>query len=150
MSDPYGRSIMQRSRFLILGVLLAAVLVSSCGGTSRGVTLDNTSWDLATIGGYSLISGSSITASFVGGEIRGNAGCNTYFGGYDLSRAGDFEVTDFAMTEMACLSPQGVMQQETNYMHYLTSAVLAVREGAQLNLRNAAGQDILVFIEAAE
>ena len=42
------------------------------------------------------------------------------------------------------------MQQETNYMHYLTSAVLAVREGAQLNLRNAAGQDILVFIEVAE
>ena len=141
---------MERSRFLILSFLLVAVLVSSCGGTSNGISLENTGWELATIGGYNLIAGSSITASFVGGEIRGNAGCNTYFGDYDLSRSGDFEVTAFAITEMACLSPQGVMQQETNYMHYLTSAVLAVREGAQLNLRNAAGQDILVFIEVAE
>ncbi len=137
------------NRFLILAILLAAVLISSCGGPV-GMDLEGVTWELSSMGGYSLISGTRITLSFVGGEVRGNAGCNTYFGGYDLSGTGDLQITDIGATEMACLSPQGVMQQESTYLQYLASVVKAVRIEYELRLQNAAGLDVLIFTEAPE
>ena len=140
---------MKRIRLLPLIVLLALVSISSCA-PSTGMTLDGTSWELASLAGMPLVAGSRITLSFEDGEIRGNAGCNTYFGEYTLNSVGGLQVGAVAMTEMACLSPEGVMEQETTYAHYLGSVVKAVREGSQLKLQDASGQDILVFSAVTE
>ena len=143
ITDLIWRIVMKRIRLLPLIVLLALVSISSCA-PSTGMTLDGTSWELASLAGMPLVDGSRITLSFEDGEISGNAGCNSYFGEYTLS-VGGLQVGAVSITEMACLSPEGVMEQETTYAHYLGSVVKAVREGSQLKLQDASGQDILVF-----
>jgi heat shock protein HslJ len=114
------------------------------------MSLDGSAWELYSLGGDDLIAGRSITLSFFGEEIRGNAGCNTYFGGYVLNRVGGFQATDIGLTAMACLTPEGVMQQETIYVQTLGSVVKAERLGNQLKLQDATGQDVLVFVEVVE
>jgi heat shock protein HslJ len=135
---------MRRAHVLILIVLLASISIASCGPSS-GMSLDDTAWELTTIGGLPLVAGSTITLAFEGGEIDGNAGCNHYFGSYSLNSVGGFQPGAIAMTEMACLDTEGVMQQELVYLEYLGSAVKAVRIGNQLKLQDASGEDILVF-----
>lgn len=140
---------MKTIRFLILAGLLAAVLVSSCGPSGE-MNLEGTAWELTSLAGAPLIPGTRITLTFDSQELGGNAGCNQYFGSYALNSAGGLQVNGIGMTEMACLDPEGVMQQETAYASALGSAVKAVRRGSQLILQDAAGQEILVFSPALE
>lgn len=140
---------MGRIRVLILIVLLASISIASCGPSS-GMSLDDTAWELTAIGGVPPVAGSTITLAFEGGEIDGNAGCNHYFGSYSLNSVGGFQTGAIAMTEMACLDTEGVMQQELAYLEYLGSAVKAVRIGNQLKLEDASGANILVFTTVFE
>jgi heat shock protein HslJ len=65
----------------------------------------------------SPIPGTEITICFENGEIRGTAGCNQYFGSYTI--ANGILIEDLSATEMACLEPDGIMQQETQYLNTL-------------------------------
>lgn len=140
---------MRKIRLLPLMVLLAMVSISSCAPSS-GIVLDGTSWELTSLVGMPLVEGSRITLSFEDGEIRGNAGCNSYFGEYTLNSVGGFQVGAVSITEMACLNPDGVMEQETAYVQYLNCAFKAVIEGGQLTLQDVSAQDILVFSAVTE
>jgi heat shock protein HslJ len=143
------RKIMRKAGLLIGFALLAILPLAACG-TSGDITLDGTSWELTLMAGQPLIPDSSITLAFEGGEVEGNAGCNRYFGTYSLSSGGGFQVSEWAITEMACLSPEGVMGQETTYMGYLSSVCRVVLEGAQLTFQDGSGQDLLVFTAVTE
>jgi heat shock protein HslJ len=69
----------------------------------------------------SPISGTTITATFEDGQVSGSAGCNSYSGSYQVS--GDtITVGAVAITEMACLEPEGVMEQELLFVEFLTDA----------------------------
>jgi heat shock protein HslJ len=140
---------MNRNRIAILILLIALIGLSACGGAS-GLTLDGTSWELESMAGMALIEGRSITLNFDVDEVDGNAGCNHYFGGYTLNRAGGLQFGMIGMTEMACLDPEGIMQQESTYLSYLGTIVKAVREGNQLRLQDAAGDDVLIYGAASE
>ena len=53
--------------------------------------------------------------------MTGSARCNTYFGSYEVS--GDrITVGDLGWTEMACLDPEGAMEQEREYLDHLSNA----------------------------
>jgi heat shock protein HslJ len=104
----------------LAGVLL---LVGACAGAgpSSGDALAGTSWVLVAYGEARPIPGTTITANFEDGQLRGSAGCNTYFGSYQVS--GDkIRVGDMAMTEMACLEPAGVMEQEQVFAEFMRNA----------------------------
>jgi len=101
---------------LVLTALFMLTLVS-CGGAARD-PLDGTSWVLISFGATSPLPGTSLTLSFQGGQTGGSAGCNSYGGSYQV--AGDkIEIGPIAITEMACLEPQGVMEQETAFVQFL-------------------------------
>ena len=64
-----------------------------------------------------------ITATFKStkSEVSGSAGCNTYFAGYEV-RGSKLSIFEMAFTEMACVSPEGVMEQEQEFLTILSDA----------------------------
>ena len=71
------------------------------------------------------------------GRVQGKAGCNTYFANY---RAGGntLSVDRPGATKMFCDSPEGVMQQEQQFLAALKSAATFQITGNQLQIRSAA------------
>ena len=130
--------------------LAMVVLLSlgACGlvGPSAGDPLEGTSWRLMTLGGDSLIPGTEITLTFEEGQVHGSSGCNTYGGSYEVD--GDkITMSDLYMTEMACLDPEGVMDQELEYLELLRDAQAFQVEEAELVIE-AASDEVLVFTRA--
>jgi len=98
--------------------------------------LADTEWQLVFIRKTTPIKGTTINISFENDEIRGTSGCNTYFGSYEIEGE-KIKFNEIAMTEMACLDPEGVMQQEQEYQNFLSEVVTFSIEGNQLILRKA-------------
>lgn len=138
-----------RSMKLFIMFLLASSAVVSCN-SSEGLRLDGTAWEIARLDGAGPIAETSITLVFEEDGIRGNAGCNSYFGSYVLGNDGSIQISDVGSTEMACLDPAGLMDQESRYLGFLNIVAKAVLQGDQLILQSASGQDILVFDPASE
>ncbi len=103
--------------------LLVSLALGACGGAgaAQGDPLDGTSWELFAIRKSLPISGSTITATFADGQVRGSAGCNSYFGSYQVEGE-TITIGDLAITEMACLEPEGIMEQEQTIMEFLWNA----------------------------
>ncbi len=62
-----------------------------------------------------LVEGTEITIAFEGGTASGSAGCNDYGAAYTLDGT-SLEFGDIAATEKACLTPEGIMEQEQRYL----------------------------------
>ena len=114
---------MKRSLTISLIALALAVIgvAVACGEES---SLDDTSWVLESYGAQgapqSLIADTVITAEFDGSEamLTGSAGCNSYFSDY-AADGSDVTFSTLAWTERACLNPEGVMEQELEYLGVL-------------------------------
>ena len=120
-------------------ILLGLAACAGAGGTT-GDPLNGTSWRLTTLSGASLIPGTEITANFEDGEVHGSA-CNSYGGKYQVN--GDkLTMTDVFMTEMACLEPQGIMEQELAFFSLLTSAQSFNLTGGRLVILGAGGEEL--------
>ena len=91
-----------------------------------------------------LLPDTTITMDFdAAGRVQGSAGCNTYSAGY---RAGGnvLSVDPPASTNMYCDSPNGVMQQEQQFLAALQSAATFQITGNQLKIRS--GGDALAIM----
>jgi heat shock protein HslJ len=84
------------------------------------------------------VSGTEITATFADGTLRGSAGCNSYQAVYGVDGAA-LAVGSIAFTEMACLDPEGVMEQEGRFLEVLQDVVAAEVYGQQLWLETGDG-----------
>ena len=90
-----------------------------------------------------LLPDTEITAQFEAGEVAGSAGCNRYFGSYEVD--GDkLSIGPLASTLMYC-HPDGVTDQEMAYLAALGSAASYMVEGDRLEIADSAGQTVLVF-----
>ncbi len=118
--------------FVVLFVILLLAL-AACGVVDSIVDdpLDGTSWKLSAFGKTSPIPGTTVTASFEEGQIRGSTGCNTYFGSYQI-RGDKISIGEMGWTEMACLTPEGVMDQEQKFVGILGDAQTFNLVGGQL------------------
>ena len=79
------RTIMVRkSGFLFCLACIALLTIAGCQSFegSRTSTLDGSGWELYAYRKTKPIVGTTITANFSDGEIRGTAGCNSYSGSY--------------------------------------------------------------------
>ena len=85
------------------------------------------------------LAGSSVTIRFEGGQLSGSAGCNSYFGSYQLDR-GALTIGPVGNTEMWC---EGLMDQETAFLRLLQAAESVGLTEEQLTIR--AGQEVLLF-----
>ena len=105
----------------LAGIVILALAACQGADSAAGDPLDGTSWVLTAYRKTRPISGTTITATFEDDQVRGSAGCNSYGGSYQVS--GDtITVGAIAITEMACLEPEGVMEQELLFVEFLTDA----------------------------
>lgn len=133
-------------RQLSLFALFAALLMAACapGNPAAGGSPVGMEWKLAEINGKPVLAGSVVTLELKDGKGGGNAGCNSYGGEYQL-RGTQLSFGSLAMTEMACMDPAGVMEQETQYLQTLSQAAAFQMTGDRLEVKNASGETILVF-----
>jgi heat shock protein HslJ len=83
----------------------------------------------------SVLTGTTLTAEFgKDGILSGNSGCNTYTGSYKVT-GNQITIGPLASTMMACSDPEGVMEQEAQYLAALQSAATYQIEGSVLQLR---------------
>jgi heat shock protein HslJ len=85
-----------------------------------------------------VLPNTEITIEFIDAEktVKGSAGCNSYFASYEvegnlLSISGPI-----AVTEMACMEPEGIMDQEQEYLAILESAERFEIERHQLQINS--------------
>ena len=98
-------------------------LLSACAGfdSSGDASFEDKIWVLATLNGIDLIENHQPTIQFEAGQVSGNASCNHYGGGY-LIKGEKISFEVLYSTEMACLDPIGVMEQEQIYLELLRAA----------------------------
>jgi heat shock protein HslJ len=126
----------KRNMLILTGMLL--VMVGGCVGsdTLSGDKLDGTSWTLFAYRKTLPIEGTTISANFEDGEVRGSAGCNSYQGSYQVDGS-RIQIGDLALTLMACPEPEGVMEQEQYIMQFLQDAqTLRMSEGRLFIVRS--------------
>jgi heat shock protein HslJ len=141
----------------LLGVLvvLAAIALTACGGkTADGAAdLEGTKWALLSYGTPDspqvLVADTKITLEFdvAGGRISGSAGCNSYFAEVEI-KGNKLSTSVVGSTEMYCMDPDGVMEQEKAYTSALTLVESYQVQDEQLRITCADGQ-VLVFNAAA-
>jgi heat shock protein HslJ len=126
--------------------IMLSIAACALPGLPTADPLKGTSWRLVTLGGAGLIPGTQVTATFEDGQVHGQA-CNSYGGSYKVS--GDkITFSDIYMTEMACMDPQGVMEQERRYVEMLGMAQTFKVSSGQLQIF-AAGGEVLTFLAAS-
>jgi len=109
---------------------------------------EDTKWKLESYGEVgnlqAVVEGSQITATFdsAEGRVHGSAGCNTYFGRYQVSGI-ELSILETANTEMYCMEPEGVMDQEQQYLKLLQAAESYQIQDGKLQINS--GNQVLVF-----
>ena len=133
---------------LFLGVL--ALVTVACAETAVETDgLEDTKWILESYGEpgnlQAVIEGSQASALFdsAEGRVTGSASCNSYFGEYQLNK-NELSVPLLANTEMYCMEPEGIMDQEQEYLKALSTAESYKVEDGKLQID--CGDQILVFV----
>ncbi len=101
--------------------------------------LTGSEWKLVSNQGNAPLDDSQISLVFNEdeGQLGGNAGCNSYFGGYEHNGY-DFSITgEMGSTLMAC--EEGLMNQETEYLSKLAQMEYIQVEGETLLLVSSDG-----------
>lgn len=105
--------------------------------------LEDKTWVLISYGEpkylKSVLPNTEITIEFVSGErtVKGSAGCNSYFGSYEVEGNKLSTPGPIAVTEMACMEPEGIMDQEQDYLTILQNAETYRIEGNQLQINSS-------------
>lgn len=86
--------------------------------------------------------GTAITAAFEGGVMAGSAGCNQYSGAYQ-AEGNALTLGPMGATKMACLEPEGLMEQESRYLQTLADITAYHLYGRQLWLETADGRALV-------
>jgi heat shock protein HslJ len=123
-----------------LYAVLALLTVTACAGFSSSSEnpLEGSRWILVGLGDEAPIEGVEITLEFSEGQLGGNSGCNSYAASFQ-SAAGTIEMSEITMTLMACLDPEGIMEQEQLYLEYLGKAQTYSMDGDQLAITTSDG-----------
>lgn len=155
-----------------LSLLLVAVFLIACGGPGgpvepaaddmetpaappeeameNDVALAGTAWELLSLHGQPPLPDRPVTLQFDNGEAGGNSGCNSYGGDYTASPDGDLAFGDLVQTLMACMEPEGIMEQEQAFMTALRQTVAFRLADGRLELLNEAGETTLIFTPQEE
>ncbi len=131
--------------------VLESVLGQQFAGRSGG--LEDIMWILEFYGEQgdlqAVLEGTEITAIFdsAGGQVTGSAGCNSYWADYEAS-GNKLSFTSLFWTEIGCVAPEGIMEQEDYYLKMLQAAESYERGSSILGvgkLQITAGNQVLIF-----
>ena len=145
--------------FVMRALLDAEGDVVAMYSPTEHASLEGTAWQLT---GYnagdaiqSVIPDTKITATWGetsaggAGEVTGSAGCNHYFGEYEVDGE-SLAVRAVGMTEMFCASPEGLMEQEQDYAEVLGRAASYRIQGDRLTVLGEGGERLLEFVAVTE
>lgn len=110
---------MKTLRIAVL-IYIAAMLLTACAN-GAAASLDGTTWTLTAINKSAPLPGTAPTLQFEDGQAGGNASCNSFGGAYQVSGS-QISFEGLYMTEMFCMDPEGVMDQEQLYLEMLSQA----------------------------
>ncbi|MGD2247874.1 MAG: META domain-containing protein [Candidatus Methanofastidiosia archaeon] len=138
---------MKRTLLLLLLVCILSSVVAGCI-SQESYELEGTLWKLDSYMNdecylVSVLPHTEITAQFQGGRFNGNAGCNNYFGNYQIS-GNAITIGTVSSTRMYC-EPAEIMEQEGGYLARFESASEYQIQGNTLKMTNAGGVVILIF-----
>ncbi len=118
-------------------------------------SITSTPWEVLRYnngkGGFtSVILHTSITASFAeDGTLSGSAGCNNYNTQYEIGGE-SITIGPIALTQMFCSDPEGIMEQEAQYLAALQNARTYTIELDQLDLFDAEGTRMVSYVARME
>ncbi len=111
------------------------------------ITPEGTRWVLESYGDpdspQAVLEDTEVTAWFSHGEVNGSAGCNSYSGSYEIDGQ-NITIDSISSTEMYCLDPEGVMDQEEQYLSALGQAERFQIEDGKLEIFYS-GDQVLSF-----
>ena len=132
---------------LALGMVMSILGVTGC--SSGGADLEGKRWVLESYGDRAsptaVIQDTNVSAEFTEGQISGSAGCNNYFGSYEVSGK-KLTFGAVASTEMYCMDPDGVMDQEYAYLQALGKAETYEISDGKLRI-TCSDEQVLTFAE---
>ncbi|MFC1899914.1 DUF4382 domain-containing protein [Chloroflexota bacterium] len=111
--------------------------------------LEDTDWVLQSYGELEnlkgILTGTEITAEFASSEgtVEGSAGCNSYSGSYAVEDSQLSIPGPIAATVMYCEEPEGVMDQEQDYLEILQAAESYSVEDGELQIN--CGDQVLIY-----
>lgn len=117
--------------------------------SAEPAAIDDTAWVLLRYGEQgklqAVLAGTEITATFnsQGSQVKGSGGANTYFGDYKATK-NELSISNLAWTEMFRLDPEGVMEQEQQYLSALQAAESYTIEDGELRI-SCSGNRVLIF-----
>jgi len=135
-----------KMKILVMLLLSSMIGLASC---SYGSSIEDMDWVLQSYGEFGnlkdVLTDTEITAEFVSSEgtVEGSAGCNSYSGSYEVKDSQLSIPGPIAATEMYCMEPEGVMEQERQYLEILQAAKSYSVEDGELQI-NCGGQ-VLVY-----
>ncbi len=136
---------MKKNPLFTLTIIFCLLFAASCSiipgaGSDQ---LAGTTWKLISYANNKPLAGKDMTASFDAREIRGSASCNSYFGTYRL-KGDQISISGLGWTEMACMDPEGIMEQEQTIMKMLSESSSYSVQGDRLQITTSAGE-LLIF-----
>jgi heat shock protein HslJ len=114
--------------------------------------LENTPWRAVGInngkgGVVSAATTGRATASFKAGKVTGHTGCNTFHASYEITGE-HIRMGPVMSTRKHCAEPEGIMQQEQQYLHALSQARVMELTDSGLKLRDEQGSLQVHFVAA--
>lgn len=116
--------------------------VKGCGGDPvlDTAALDGSHWTIASIDGRPVRTARATEIRFEGDRITGNAGCNSFGGGYRIDR-GSLSASRVISTKMACPGPG--MAVEGKFLAIIAGPARIAMRGRTLTLSSAKGNATL-------
>lgn len=141
---------MKRIWIICALLVLSSAVLAGCGSNpDQDAEFEDVTWVLESYGRSNgltqVIEGTTVSATFNSedGQVTGTAGCNHYFGSYELD--GGLSIPMLGSTEMYCMDPEGVMDQETAYLQLMSKAEDYEVDGGTLTIH--CGDEVLIFTE---
>ncbi len=141
------------TRTVLAGALSGALLLGTLPGIALAqdgdpeITLEGVEWTLTTLAGEAVPEAVTTTLFLSGGEVVGDAGCNSYFGSYELDGDALTFPNPFGATQKFC--EDQAMAVEDAYLPLLQeTATWSIDEAGILSLADAGGTVQLVYGEA--
>jgi len=107
--------------------------------------LDGTQWTLIEMDGKGLVEDTHITLYFRDGSVQGFAGCNTYGAEYSTEESGILKIEMPFQTMLGCPFPEGVLEQEREYIEKLANTARYSITGSKLEIYGPGNKKLLVF-----
>jgi len=128
---------------IAVAATMAAALVACANAQAGGLV--GSEWRPVSIGEAPVPEDVEIFVRFeADGALKGNGGCNNFFGSYQTSES-SFEVGPLGATRMAC--PEAIMDMEDAFMSALQAGKSFKRERIKLELFDEHGAAVMILAQ---